>query len=374
MSKETIVKIKKRTNPYTMIDSSIFLNNNISWKAKGLMGYFMSRPDDWKIHLKDLYKQATDGYDSVKSGLKELKLNGYLELVPIREKGKIVAWEYVVYEVPISTKLGITEDSPEEGFPPEAKPLVENPEDEPREGNPLEEKPLVEKPLEANPRYTNNDITNELTNNDKYKYDERQDLFKYNNIIAKSRLVLFEDKVAQTIEEAVKSLYFDEEFSKRNLGLPMELVRNTLEKINPLIIENAIFKIKKTIASGTTISSTKHYLMSCIFNSITEYSSRELAESALTYQEIYKPQKTIFDLVKGTDLEEPVNLLSSSFSEIIFNSFFKEKITKISHENNTLTIVVNDVFIAETLSEKFLEKIKECFKQVGIEDVIIISE
>lgn len=129
MSKETIVKIKKRNNPYTMIDSSIFLNCNISWKAKGLMGYFMSRPDDWKIHLKDLYNQATDGFDSVKSGLKELKANGYLELVPIRENGKIIAWEYIVYEVPINTTLDISGYSPQEGnplvaIPPEEKPLV----------------------------------------------------------------------------------------------------------------------------------------------------------------------------------------------------------------------------------------------------------
>ena len=47
---ETIIKIKKRVNPYTMIDSSIFTDNKLSWKAKGLLGYFLSRPDDWKIN------------------------------------------------------------------------------------------------------------------------------------------------------------------------------------------------------------------------------------------------------------------------------------------------------------------------------------
>lgn len=349
MSTETIVKIKKRVNPYTMIDSSIFLNSNISWKAKGLMGYFLSRPDDWKIHLKDLYKQSTDGFDSVKSGLKELKEHGYLELVPIRNKGKIVAWEYIVYEVPTSTTLDTGQSEPREGFP-------------------LVEKPPEGKPLEVNPRYTNNDITNNDYTND--IDNERYELLikKYEGVLAKSKLEIFEDNISKIVEESLKSLYFDEEFSKKNLSLPLALVRDTLEKINPHIIENAITRMKKALASGTTISSTKHYLMRCIYNSITDYAGRDLA-----VQEIYKPRKTIFDLVKGTEFEEPVNMLSNNFSEIIFNTFFKNKVTGISLEKGTLTLVLNDVFLAVTLTEKYTDKVKECFKQLDIEKVVFTA-
>ncbi len=359
MSTETIVKIKKRINPYTMIDSSIFINSNLSWKAKGLMGYFLSRPEDWKIHLKDLYNQSTDGFDSVKSGLKELKNHGYIELVPMRNKGKIVSWEYIVYEVPISTTLGKGGSEPREGFPPVEKP----PEANPSEG----------KPPEGNPRYTNNDITNiDYTNND-YTNDfdnERYDLLinKYEGVLLKSKLQLFEDSISQIVEESLKSLYFDEEFSKKNLNLPLPLVRDTLEKISPLIIENAITRMKKALSNGIMISSTKHYLMSCIFNAITDYTSREFTDS-----EIFKPRKTVFEIVKGTPFEEPVNQLSNSFSEIVFNTFFKDKITDLTLENGTLTIVLSDIFLASTLAEKYSEKVKECFKQLNVENVVFIA-
>mgnify|MGYP000300739446 CR=1 FL=1 len=362
MASETIIKIKKRVNPYTMIDTSIFLNEKISWKAKGLMGYFLSRPDDWKINLKDLYKQSTDGYDSVKSGLRELKKYGYLELRPIKANGKFASWEYIVHEVPYNADEKTI--SPQKGFP-----LVENPsEGNPPVENPLKGKPPKEKPLEDNPPHTNNDITNNEFTND---FDnERYNLLikKYEIILSKCKLNVFEDNISKIVEESLKGLYFDDEFSRKNLNLPLTLVRNTLEKINPCVVEDALTRMKKALASGITISSTKHYLMSCIFNSITDYMHRELVES-----NIYKPKKTVFELVKGTQFERSVNLLSNSFSDIVFNTFFKDKVTDITLENSILTMTINDAFVATTLSQKYTEKVKECFKELDIENVIFTT-
>lgn len=371
MSTETIIKIKKRVNPYTMIDTSIFLNEKISWKAKGLMGYFLSRPEDWKINLKDLYKQSIDGYDSVKSGLRELKKYGYLELRPIKANGKFASWEYIVHEVPFIADECETL-SPQEGFPLVENPLEENPPvEKPLKGNPLEGYPPKEKPLEDNPPHTNKDITNNDYTNKDYTNDfdnEKNDLLllkKYEAVLAKCKINVFEDSIAKIVEESLKGLYFDEEFSRKNLNLPLTLVRNTLEKINPCVIEDAITRMKKALASGITISSTKHYLMTCIFNSITDYMHRELVES-----NIYKPKKTIFELVKGTQFESSVNLLSSSFSEIVFNTFFKDKVTNIALEGGNLTLTINDAFVATTLSQKYTEKVKECFKELDVENVI----
>ncbi len=97
----TIIKVQKRTSPYVMVDKSIFENSNISWKAKGLMGYFLSRPNDWQINIKDLYRRGSDGYDSVKSGLRELKKFGYVEHVCTRnEKGSFGSWLYIYMKSP----------------------------------------------------------------------------------------------------------------------------------------------------------------------------------------------------------------------------------------------------------------------------------
>lgn len=51
---------------------------NISWKAKGLHTYFISRPPGWQVWKKDLINKSTDGRDAVTSGVKELYQHNYL--------------------------------------------------------------------------------------------------------------------------------------------------------------------------------------------------------------------------------------------------------------------------------------------------------
>ncbi|MFO7295997.1 MAG: hypothetical protein C0P72_008235 [Clostridia bacterium] len=99
-SKTIVRTIKNRNNPYVVINKSIFNDKRLSWKAKGLMGYFLSKPDDWKITISDLIKQSKDGRDSVYSGLAELKKYGYLQEVAYRQGKRIVRREYKVYEAP----------------------------------------------------------------------------------------------------------------------------------------------------------------------------------------------------------------------------------------------------------------------------------
>jgi len=102
MNSKSIMRVRKnRDNPFVMMDKRIFANTSLSWKAKGILGYLLSKPDDWVIRISDLIKQSTDGRDAVYSGVKELRKAGYVELVDVRnESGKIISWEYLVYEEP----------------------------------------------------------------------------------------------------------------------------------------------------------------------------------------------------------------------------------------------------------------------------------
>ena len=99
---KTILRTEKnRNNPYVMLDRRIFENPDLSWKAKGLLGYLLSKPNDWKIVIKDLLNRSTDGKDSVYSTLKELKKAGYIEEKEIRDsRGKFQGKEYIVREIP----------------------------------------------------------------------------------------------------------------------------------------------------------------------------------------------------------------------------------------------------------------------------------
>lgn len=69
---------------FSIIPNILALDNALSWKAKGIFLYLASRPDHWNFYMKEIEKNATDGRDSLQSGIKELTDNGYL----VRERVK----------------------------------------------------------------------------------------------------------------------------------------------------------------------------------------------------------------------------------------------------------------------------------------------
>lgn len=98
---KTIIRIQKRENPYLMIDKKCINDERLSWKAKGILAYLLSKPDDWQVYLADLKQRARDGVKAVSSGMKELEKYGYVEKGKRRDKkGKFEGWEYLVYEKP----------------------------------------------------------------------------------------------------------------------------------------------------------------------------------------------------------------------------------------------------------------------------------
>lgn len=87
---------------YTVIHNGFLEDRNLSLKAKGLLAYFLSKPDDWNFYLRDIIKHARDGKDSISTAIKELMEFGYIERIRKRdERGKFTGgYEYLVYEVP----------------------------------------------------------------------------------------------------------------------------------------------------------------------------------------------------------------------------------------------------------------------------------
>lgn len=102
---ETIFRVEKNAeNPYVMIDKNVFEDTSLSFKAKGILGYLLSRPNDWTLIIADIQKRSTDGKDSVKNGIDELIERGYIvKTEQPRQAGKFATCDYVVYEKPINT-------------------------------------------------------------------------------------------------------------------------------------------------------------------------------------------------------------------------------------------------------------------------------
>ena len=93
--------VKNKDNPYVMIDRRPVDNPKLSFKAKGILTYLLSRPDGWEVSVADLIKHGAEGEAAVRSGLKELKLAGHMRYTNSRNQGRITGWLIEVFEMPL---------------------------------------------------------------------------------------------------------------------------------------------------------------------------------------------------------------------------------------------------------------------------------
>ena len=135
----------EKVSDYAVIAKHHLKNRALSYKAKGLMTFMLSLPEDWDYSLAGLAILASDGIDGVRSGIKELEEQGYLTRRRLRDAGgKLGDIEYTIHEIP---QISGGEPSDPTREPPSnpdtpASPILEKP---------ILEKPMLEKPILDNP-------------------------------------------------------------------------------------------------------------------------------------------------------------------------------------------------------------------------------
>jgi len=146
---KTIMRVKKdRDNPYVMINKSFVNDKTLTFKAKGILIYLLSKPDNWRVMVCDLINSSIDGETAVRNGIKELITAGYIEKKITRtNKGRFEKFEYIIYE---------TRQTFENS---DVEPIVKNQE---MEENPLVENPKVDEANLDNHALLNNDYNNYL--------------------------------------------------------------------------------------------------------------------------------------------------------------------------------------------------------------------
>lgn len=94
-----LLNVHKR-NGYTVAQNEWIHDTDLSAKAKGIMIYLVSLPNDWKLYMRELVTHFTDGIDAIRNGINELIKAGYI----IRgerfrdENGRYKEYIYHVYE------------------------------------------------------------------------------------------------------------------------------------------------------------------------------------------------------------------------------------------------------------------------------------
>ena len=80
-----IVRIPK-VNNYTIMSNHHLTDPNLSLKAKGLISYMLSRPDNWDFTIEGLARQNMEGADAIARIIRELEARGYVIRIRTRNK------------------------------------------------------------------------------------------------------------------------------------------------------------------------------------------------------------------------------------------------------------------------------------------------
>lgn len=109
-----IHKSKLKEN-FSILPNSIVERNDMSSKAKGILWYLLSKPENWQTNMSDIENHMKESASAVASGIKELENLKYLVKERVKGKnGKFDGWDYFVY------------DSPTCDFPISEKPISDN--------------------------------------------------------------------------------------------------------------------------------------------------------------------------------------------------------------------------------------------------------
>lgn len=98
-----VFKIKKQKN-YTVMSNYHLQDRNLSYKAKGLLSFMLSLPEDWDYSMKGLVAVSKENIKAIRTILNELKEHGYLEIQQTRGDKGYYKYEYIIREIPLEVE------------------------------------------------------------------------------------------------------------------------------------------------------------------------------------------------------------------------------------------------------------------------------
>lgn len=90
---------------YLAISRALTQDRRLSFEARGVLAYLLSKPSDWVVRIPDLQKEGNCGRDRIYRILKELRDAGYLHRDREHQPNGAFVWgSYRVYEQPFTDK------------------------------------------------------------------------------------------------------------------------------------------------------------------------------------------------------------------------------------------------------------------------------
>ena len=110
-----VFKIDKTKN-YTVMSNYHLQDRNLSYKAKGLLSFMLSLPEDWDYSLAGLVSVSKENIKAIRTILNELKDNGYLVIEQDRGDKGYYKYNYIIYEQPITLEKDKDNPDTQKGY------------------------------------------------------------------------------------------------------------------------------------------------------------------------------------------------------------------------------------------------------------------
>lgn len=99
---EPTIRRGVRNARYTTLPNHVFEDTRLSMDARWLLGYLLSKPDNWTVVVGDIIKKGGCGRDKARKMIAELVDIGYAEREQTREDGRFSATALVIFDEPRS--------------------------------------------------------------------------------------------------------------------------------------------------------------------------------------------------------------------------------------------------------------------------------
>lgn len=99
--KETTIHKHRVNKNFTQISNGLLQNKFLSFKARGLIAYILSLPEDWIIYVSQLETASPQGKEAIYSAIKELSSLGYMRKEILRDDaGRIEGHRWLAFDDP----------------------------------------------------------------------------------------------------------------------------------------------------------------------------------------------------------------------------------------------------------------------------------
>lgn len=95
-----IIRSPRPDANWTVVQNAVLRHPRLTFKARGLLCYLLSLPDNWQVSAERIATGGPDGRDAIRSALSELEREGYL----VRRKSQNRRGQWTtnsfVYDIP----------------------------------------------------------------------------------------------------------------------------------------------------------------------------------------------------------------------------------------------------------------------------------